>query len=59
MAKHFGLDCAHEAEYLFDVQKCLMYDDSTRDFTKNQPDLAMFHARTYEIVRFLDLNEQG
>lgn len=39
---------------LFDIQTKLMWDDTTGMFTKNQPDIETWNARTYEIIRYLE-----
>ena len=42
---------------LFEIQKKLMFEEKTKEFTKNNPDINTFNARTYEIIRYLDRKE--
>jgi len=39
---------------LYLIQKQLMADDSTGLFSKNNPDIETWNARTYEIIRYLE-----
>lgn len=39
---------------IFDTLKAIMWDDNTKQFSNNQPDIETWNARTYEIVRYLD-----
>lgn len=55
VAAHFGRRNTEIIESLFDIQKQLMFDSEANDFTKNNPDIATFHSRTYEIIRYLEL----
>lgn len=41
-------------DQLYQIQVEYMYDSNTRQFSKNNPDIETFNARTYEIIRFLD-----
>lgn len=39
---------------LYDIQIKLMFDKHTGMFTRNNPDIDTWNARTYEVVRYLD-----
>ena len=39
---------------IWNIQKQLMFDEDTGMFTRSQPDIETWNARTYEIVRFLE-----
>ena len=59
VAAHFGQECTQIVKSLFEVQKQLMFNSEDGDFSRNNPDLATFHARTYEIIRFLELMDSS
>ncbi len=54
VAKSCGFEIGDTSRKLFDIQKRLMWDKSTELFSKNQPDIETWNARTYEIIRFLE-----
>lgn len=39
---------------LYEIQRKLMYNNQTEMFTRNNPDIETWNARTYEVVRYLD-----
>lgn len=39
---------------IYDIQKLLMLDDDSKLFSKNNPDIETWNAKTYEMVRYLD-----
>lgn len=41
-------------EELWQIQISKMYDESTDQMTRNNPDIDTWNARTYEIIRFLE-----
>lgn len=49
-----GFGSIEETNSIYATLKSLMWDDKTEQFTKNQPDIDTWNARTYEIVRYLD-----
>lgn len=53
VAKVCGFEIDRTSNGLYEIQKELMWDDSTGMFTKNQPDIETWNARTYEIIRSL------
>ena len=55
VAKICGFDIQSINNDLYDIQTRLMWDNDTKMFSKNQPDLETWNARTYEIIRFLDV----
>lgn len=57
IAAHFGKNDSTLFDSLYKIQEYLMWDSASGDFTLNNPDIATFHARTYEIIRYLDLLE--
>lgn len=45
----------NDFDNLFDIQADLMLDTETKRMSKNNPDIETFEARSYEIIRYLDL----
>lgn len=39
---------------LYEIQRKLMFNNQTGMFTRNNPDIETWNARTYEIIRYLD-----
>jgi GT2 family glycosyltransferase len=42
---------------LYNIQKQLMLDDNIKLFSKNNPDIETWNAKTYELIRFLEKNK--
>lgn len=40
---------------LYKIQEKLMYDENSGEFSKFNPDINTFNARTYEIIRYLEM----
>ena len=53
VAKACGIINLKILEQLLVIQKELMWDESTNMYTRNQPDIETWNARTYEIIRSL------
>ena len=55
---YISVVCGFENKTLYDdlyeIQRKLMYNKQTEMFTRNNPDIDTWNARTYEIVRYLD-----
>lgn len=43
---------------LYDIQCKLMYDEKEKNFSRHNPDVVTFDARTYEIIRYLEREEK-
>lgn len=43
-----------DLNYLCEVQNRLMYDEQTKMFTRNQPDIDTWNARIYELIRYYE-----
>lgn len=54
VAKHFQKEDSAIFDQVFETQSKLMYDSKTEDFTRFNPDVITSHARTYELIRFLE-----
>ena len=54
VAKSCGFEPQGVLYKLYEIQKVLMWDEETKMFSRNQPDLETWNARTYEIIRFLE-----
>ena len=54
VAKRCGFYDEKVQNSIWNVQKRLMFDVNTGMFTRNQPDIETWNARTYEIIRFLE-----
>lgn len=54
VAKSCGFELQGVSDTLYDIQMRLMWDDETKMFSRNQPDLETWNARTYEIIRYLE-----
>lgn len=51
VAKVCGFSDAETEKKILAIQNELMWDESTNLYTKNQPDIETWNARTYEIIR--------
>ncbi len=54
VAKACGIYQKEEFNRLYDIQKRLMWNDSDKMFSRNQPDIETWNARTYEIIRYIE-----
>lgn len=54
VSKICGWNNVEIQDKLYEIQKNLMWDDTTCMYTNNQPDIETWNARTYEIIRFLE-----
>ena len=54
VAEQCGFDSAEMYEQQFELLVKLMYNKQTKMFTRNNPDIETWNARTYEIIRYLD-----
>ena len=55
VARHFGLDYEDGAAELWGVQCALMGDPQSGDLTRSNPDVETFDAKTYEIIRAIEV----
>lgn len=53
IAKACGFNDLETAEKVLAIQRELMWDETTGMFSRNQPDMETWNARTYEIIRGL------
>lgn len=57
VSKSHGFYSQEMDNLAFETQKQLMFDDRTHLFSKNNPDIETWNARTYEMIRYLELIE--
>lgn len=51
-----GINDTKLIDKTFETLKLLMWDEKTEQFTRWQPDIETWNARTYEIIRYLEKN---
>ena len=44
---------------IYRIQETLMKDNNTNEFSRNNPDIETWNARTYEIIRYLEKYEKN
>lgn len=54
VSKVLGFENNETNDDLYAIQERLMKDDKDGFFTRNNPDIELWNARTYEIIRFLE-----
>lgn len=55
VARHFGRGFEDGAAELWGVQCAMMGDQQSRDLTRSSPDVETFDAKTYEIIRAIEV----
>ena len=55
VAKSCGFVMQGIEDKLYEVQKKLMWREDEKMFSRNQPDIDTWNARTYEIIRYLEV----
>lgn len=54
-----GIKTEDTEDIVYELQSKLMMDSETNMFTKNNPDINTWNARTYEYIRYLDENRKN
>ena len=58
VAQMYGFENEELFDELYEILRKLMFNNQTEMFTRNNPDIETWNARTYEIVRYLDKEQR-